>query len=272
MLAFAFLNSEIFQLPDSVFLWDGEESLTQNSASMQGSDLRSKLRRKEFVDVEVAHIAAVGASATCARGLGRRVIAFQDVLSAAFGHRSKLIALEAIKPLNSELYPEMGFQNTTSSFYPVEDSATLVPMFKKIGDVVISETIAQLKKPNSISTTFRVAPRECMIASEKMKFVNPLMSAVVFYLWSIRNDDEAKERLRQICVRAKFLREHALKLWSMRRRCLSYNKKPHECQPLVISDDWLKPKINILQVSKKENLAVISVDPSEAEKPEYLDI
>lgn len=267
-------------MPDSVFLWDGEESLTQNSSSMQGSDLRSKLRRKEFSNIEVAHIAAVGASATCARGLGRRVIAFQDVLSAAFNHKSKLIALEAIKPLNSELYPEMGFQNTTSSFYPIEDSAVLVPMFKKIGNPIISEQISSLKKPISIETSFRNAPRKCPIAAEKLQSVAPLMHAVVSYLWSIKNDDEAKERLRQICVRAHFLRSHALKLWSMRRRCLSYNKKPHESSVLEFTDDWLRPKINILQTSKKQNVIdfyepkTIATESKSivGEGPEYLDI
>ena len=248
ILAFAFLNAEKFKLPDSVFSWDGLEALNSNSESMKGTELRAKLRRKEFADVDVSHLAAVGASATCKKGLGRRVINFQKLLSIAFDHKSKIIALEAIKPLDNELYPQMGFKNTTSSFYPLEDSSCLVPMFMKLQDVEVPLCLRKFKIANPIETTFRNMQRACIfdddVGRHKMKTSYALTMAICTFLWRLKNDDDAKERLRQIVVRAEFSRKEAEKLWSMRHRCLSYSCTL-EKTPLNVDDEWFKKKIDL---------------------------
>ena len=234
LVGFAIINFQTFELPTYVDLWSGNERLSTKSPSFH--DVQNKIHapKKTYT---VMHVAAIGCSPYATRGLGKRIIDFQKAIACA--SKVSLIALEAIKPLDIEYYSRHGFQTTSPSFYPNTAASNLVPMFYKVhpNDASSQVDLAFLNGPLYHRDPFNAADRaesenleDCLWAPDDPRQIildnyASLAYKIVYYLWQVRDNEEAKECLRQLSVRAELKIDEIKKLWSMRFHSMNYETK-----------------------------------------------
>jgi hypothetical protein len=271
IVGFAVINYETFDLPVYVNQWNGAERLSQKSPSLQ--DVQNKLHapKKSF---NLMHVAAIGCSPFATRGLGSRILSFQKCMASALN--IPFIALEAIKPLNTDYYSKHGFQTASPLFYPTSTTTNLVPMFYKVLPTDTSSSsslngfLAELNKSMYHRDPWDAADRaasetlpHCLWPSEDPRhaFLDECASLsfkIVFYLWQCRGNEEASECLRQLAVRSSLHLDEIKKLWSMRFNCLNYeNKNPLDKVPLNMgSRSWLDgPRVELSDASRKALMA-----------------
>jgi len=254
IVGFAVINYETFEMPVYVHQWNGLERLSQKSASLQMVPAKLQAAKEKY---DLMHVAAIGCSPFATRGLGSRILTFQKHMAVGLG--VPFIALEAIKPLNTDYYSKHGFQTASPLFYPTSTTTNLVPMLYKVRDTDASSSLhlqAFLKSLNEDmyhrdpwDATDRMASEnlpDCLWPSndDRHKILDEcatLSQRIVHYLWQCRSNEDAKECLRQLSVRAGFTLEEIKKLWSMRFNCLNYeNKNPLDKIPLDMGTrSWL---------------------------------
>lgn len=246
LMGFAIMNLETFQMPEWASEWDGTDRLTQNSESLRGVPKK----RGDKKPVVIAHLGALGCGPLVVKGLGGRILNFQKAMVASMG--LSFLAIEAIKPLDTDYYGPRGFQTTTPTFYPTS-GPTLVPMFCKItaedlpkGPIGPIE-LADIATPSVAITTKEreaiAAPTDLWPAGDErhqffMTECPVLVSAIYSYMWHLRDDDAAIEALRRLTVRTSLEPKETLKLWSMR---FHSQKRLADKKSLPISSsDWFK--------------------------------
>lgn len=223
-------------MPEDVKHWSGEEPLTCNAASLAGHDVKSAFRRKDFTGLPVAHLGALACSPFARKGLGARLITFQRAVALAYGHESRFLALEAMKPLDETYYPKHKFQRTTQAFYRMSSTASLVPMFSRLTEAdampaPLQTALEGLQRPAEPYVTYekREASRADLWAADAPESLTIVdgqgtLTGIVTFLWYQRDDKRAAEILRQIVVRASLSPEESAKLWAMRYYALAYGK------------------------------------------------
>jgi hypothetical protein len=272
IVGFAIINHEKFELPVYVTEWNGKERLSQKSPSFQ--EVQNKLHAPKR-SYNLMHVAAIGCSPFATRGLGSRIVTFQKYMARVLG--VPFIALEAIKPLNTNYYSLHGFQTASALFYPMSTTTNLVPMFYKVldSDRSTSEDLNTML----LSLNHPVFHRDAWDAADRMESEKlpdclwpaddprtlyleecaKLSTKIVFYLWNCRSNDDALECLRQLSVRAELNLEEIKKLWSMRFHSLNYeNKNPLERTPLNMGTrSWLDgPRVSLTDDARSALLAL----------------
>jgi len=253
LLAFAFLNLETVAIPD-VSSWSGDERLSFWAPSLSGIRKRAKTsdapdgRQKapRFPTV-VAHLGAIGCSphstVVDGEGLGSRLMKVQKALAyQMLAGPVRLLALEAIKPLDTLYYGRFGFQTSTPSFWSVSDPVSLVPMVHKLrpeDSVHLSDLHFHVAEP---------VDRSSIVAEDgPWSSVAPVVGRVSDFLWRHKDPESAANCLKLLCRRLGLTELECRKLWSMRFHSLMYavkgSMRPKD--PLVISEDWFQKSLTL---------------------------
>ena len=267
LLGFSSMNAEVFDLPMEAAAWDGNTKMTFRELTGTKTVHRTNTKR----DTPLVHISCIICDEPKERrkgqSLGQRLLEFEKILAFTMNFDSRLVALEAVKPLDQLFYAKQKFFTTTKSFYPLIYKDT-VPMFHKldISGMCLRlaacrnsswyQTLLSLEKPKCIKTEQRVAtkferlwpvddPREPIFEDATVIFT--LINA---FLWTKNlSDDQAMSRVRMFIRRAKFSEDQILRLWHMRRYTLGYchttssfNEEFLSSYPdLVAKKEWFKP-------------------------------
>ena len=251
LVGFAMMNAETFQLPEAIEAWDGKERLTSNAASLAETDMKGLMRRKTAFALPLAHLSVIGCSPFARRGLGSRLLRLQRAIAVSFGFPAGLMAIEAVKPLDTDYYALHGFQTTTPTFYPLSDTVSLVPMFTKLvaADAApepLCYGLAALASPAPVSSKDREAMHHALWPAdhENIKFINEaskLLSAILNFMWFQKDHEKAAEYLRRITVRAGLEPVETAKLWSMRFHSMAYQKTAIQSRvPLAADSAWFR--------------------------------
>jgi hypothetical protein len=240
LLAFAFLNVELVNIPD-VSEWSGTERLSYRATSLSG--LRKKAKcvssdgKSHKVPTLVAHLGAIGCSPDSTDALGSRLMTLQKALAfQMLPGPTRLLALEAIKPLDTDYYGRFGFQSSTPTFWSVSDHVSLVPMVYKLSS---KDELSDL-----FSDWAPMAPacrNNVEAVSGPWNSAAPIVKRVSDFLWRLRDPEEARACLRTLCRRLKLNSKECQKLWSMRHHSLMYGREgslPKD--PLVLGSDWFE--------------------------------
>ena len=231
LLAFAFLNVELVCVPD-LTAWSGVERL-----SYWALHLGPKAPKRT---TRVTHLGAIAVSPHGPKGLGSRLMAFQKGLAHALlpDEPVKILALEAIRPLDTDYYNHFGFQTSTPTFWAVSDPVSLVPMVLKLGaSDAIGLPVMPLEEP---SVRIGLVPEPGPWAS-----LTTVVRKVSEFLWHLKVDSEASAALLSLCKRLELTETEIHKLWSMRHHSLAYGAKaPRPKSVLDVGPHWFtKPPV-----------------------------
>jgi hypothetical protein len=218
-----------FAFPPSIDFWDGRERLTRDAVSLQDTDIRSELLKGTKISKTLPHLSILG---SCGRGK-----ALLDIMRRiASNSESKLMAIEAMKPLDTTFYNNFGFFTTTETFYPIDEANMLMPMFHKFTS--IEECPFLPENAFADKPKWPVTPID-IVTVENANFVLTFLST---FLWKTKYHDEAAELLRRVVVRQKLNPFEASKLWRMRLHCLAYKSDKVDSVPAPIQDSWFQKK------------------------------
>ena len=247
LLAFAFLNVESVDIPD-VSSWSGQERLSFWAPSLSGLRKKSKggpgaagghgkSRACPRVSTTVAHLGAIACSPHSTDALGSRLMRVQKWLAyQMLSGPVRLLALEAIKPLDTDYYGRFGFQTSTATFWSVSDPVSLVPMVYKLLDSDGACAAVYLGPPVVPVDRSKNVQEDGPWASAA-----PIASRMSDFMWRCKDHDAAFECLRTLCKRLSLTDLECQKLWSMRHHSLMYGrpesmKEPK--QPLHVPLEW----------------------------------
>lgn len=267
LMGFAIMNIETFMMPEWASEWDGSERLTQNADSLK----HVPKKRTEKRPTKIAHLGALGCGPLVAKmGLGSRLLDLQKVMAASMG--LSFLAIEAVKPLDTDYYGPRGFHTTTPTFYPVGPAPTLVPMFCKIGPpggpggpaasrdllaaleaIDVPEVAITTKEREAIGVPTDLWPADDLRHQFFTTECPVLVSYVYNYMWHIRDDTEALEALRRLTVRANLVTKEALKMWSMRFHSQKRSSETNKSLPMS-SASWFKGASVVLSQKARDIL------------------
>jgi hypothetical protein len=244
LVGIALMDLKSFEFPPAIDFWDGRERLTQNALSFQETDIRSQLLTKQKITKILPHLSILGSS-----GRGRCLL---DIMRRiASNCNSNMMAVEAMKPLDSTFYCKFGFYSTTTAFYPLDESNMLMPMFHKFTSIEECPFL----QPEAFEYTSNKWPVP-KIEYSVIENANILLQFLSTFLWKTKNHDDASESLRRIVVRQMLTPSDASKLWRMRLHCLAYkSSEPVDCATPII-ESWFKSKPLKTEVIKAIRAAI----------------
>ena len=235
LLAFAFLNVELVNVPD-LTAWSGVERL-----SYWALHLGPKAPKRS---TRVAHLGAIAVSPHGPKGLGARLMAVQKGLAMALlpAEPVKILALEAIRPLDTVYYNHFGFQTSTPTFWTVSDPVSLVPMVFKLGPTDGLPGLPGLPDLPAVEPSVRIG---LVPEPGPWTSLTPVVNKVSEFLWHLKADMEASMALLSLCKRLDLSETEVLKLWSMRHHSLEYGSKaPRAKSALDVGPHWFtKPPV-----------------------------
>ena len=270
LIGFASINAEVFDLPMEVAAWDGKSKMTFKEITGSKGFHRANTKR----DTPLVHISCIICDeprgtprAQGQASLGQRLLDFQKILAITMNFDSRLVALEAVKPLDTLFYARQKFFTTTKTFYPVIYKET-VPMFHKLDLNALFlrfatsksstwyETLSKMDAPKLIKTMTRVAttyerpwpdmdPRQAIFED-----AFTIYHLIYNFLWTKGlSDEQSMLRIRMFIRRAQFSEDQILRLWHMRRYTLSYDSTTREFKEdflnaypdLVAKQEWFRP-------------------------------
>jgi hypothetical protein len=230
LIGVAMMDLKQFYFPPSIDFWDGRERLTRDAVSLQDTDIRSELLKGTKIEKTLPHLSILG---SCGRGK-----ALLDIMRRiASNSESKLMAIEALKPLDVFFYNKFGFYTTTETFYPIDESNALMPMFHKFTSIE--------ECPFLEADAFAAGPKWPVtpIDPDVIENANFVLKFLSTFLWKIKYNEEASELLRRVVVRQKLSPFEASKLWRMRLHCLAYKASDKvDSVPAPIQDSWFQKK------------------------------
>jgi hypothetical protein len=233
LVGIALMDLKQFDFPPAIDFWDGRERLTQNALSFAETDMRSQLLTKLKIPKSLPHLSILGSS-----GRGRPLL---DIMRRiASNCKSNMMAVEAMKPLDSTFYCKYGFWSTTAAFYPIDESNMLMPMFHKFTAIEECPFLpAEAFEFNQFNESKATRP---VINYAIIENANIILQFLSTFLWKTKNHDDAAESLRRITVRQMLSPSDASKLWRMRLHCLAYKtSEPVECAT-PITESWFKSR------------------------------
>jgi hypothetical protein len=265
LIGFASLNAEMFEMPRDVLLWDGKSRLSIHSVGPKRTTVAKQ-------DTPVVHISSIVCDSKDNKDLGTRIVLFQKLLALCFEFEHRLLALEAIKPLDALFYKQNDFQTATETFYPTSFDDT-VPMFCKIQEIALMKlfmstegssifrALQNLDKPKTIQ--FRTHDRELMrilpdlwdssdVRQTKFEDMTVLVELVWAFLWLTKEkQEEAIQRMKVLVRRANLTFDDCMRLWRMRKYTTTYkgntaratfDESTKDMYPDLITDEaWWAP-------------------------------